>query len=113
VEGRRLALSRLLSPVASAAGLAPLDLLGLTDVDPRVAWSRQGTLYTKEDREVLSSFVARFDILERQDRQGEATVWLRTSKVPYRGAGGAGTGGGFDTISAARARELAKRQVPR
>jgi PAS domain-containing protein len=94
---------------ASAAGLAASDLLGRNDLDPRVAWSRQGALYMKDDREVLASFTPRFDILERQDREGETTVWLRTSKVPYRAGKVAGTVGGFDTISTVEALELAKR----
>ncbi len=95
---------------ASASGLAALELFGRTDIDPGIAWSRQGALYVRDDREVLGAFVPRFDILERQDREGEATVWLRTSKVPYRGAGGSGTVGGFDTISGVEARELSRRQ---
>jgi PAS domain-containing protein len=94
---------------ASASGLPPIELLGRNDLDPRVAWSRQGALYMKDDREVLGSFAPRFDILERQDREGETTVWLRTSKVPYRAGAVSGTVGGFDTISTAEALELAKR----
>lgn len=98
---------------AAASSLSALDLFGRTDVDSGVAWRRQGALYMKDDREVLSSFAPRFDILERQDREGETTVWLRTSKVPYRDEAGSGTVGGFDTISANEARALAKRQSPR
>jgi hypothetical protein len=92
---------------AEASGLPALELLGLTDAEPAVAWNRQAALYMKDDREVLLSGVPRFDILERQDRAG-TTVWLRTSKVPYESAAGAGTVGGFDTISAARAHDLAR-----
>lgn len=98
---------------AAASGLAARDLFGRDDLDPAVAWSRQGALYMKDDREVLAAFEPRFDILERQDREAQSTVWLRTSKVPYRGTAGAGTVGGFDTISAADALELAKRQSAR
>ena len=94
---------------AAASGVDALELLGRTDADPAVAWNRQAALYMKDDREVLLSGSPRFDILERQDRPG-TTVWLRTSKVPYDSVAGAGTLGGFDTLSAAQAHELAKRQ---
>lgn len=94
---------------AAASGVAAPDLFGLTDLDPGIAWSRQGALYMRDDREVVTASTPRFDILERQDREGAATVWLRTSKVPYRCAAGVGTVGGFDTISAAEAHALAKR----
>lgn len=93
--------------LAAAAGLGQFDLLGRTDGDPDVVWSRQGALYMKDDREVLLSGQPKFDIVERQDREG-GTVWLRTSKVPYASPAGSGTVGGFDMISAAHARELAK-----
>lgn len=90
---------------AEASGLAADDLLGRTDDDPRVVWSRQGARYRKDDREVLASAAPRFDIIERQDREGEV-VWLRTSKVPYDAAGRLGTVGGFDTITPAEAQRL-------
>jgi hypothetical protein len=92
---------------AAASGVPALALLGRTDADPAVAWRRQAALYMKDDREVVASGVARFDILERQDRS-DGTVWLRTSKVPYVDAHGSGTVGGFDTISSAHAHRLAR-----
>ncbi|MFO0548547.1 MAG: hypothetical protein U0271_09180 [Polyangiaceae bacterium] len=92
---------------AVASGIPSQKLFGLTDADPGVVWSRQAALYMKDDREVLAAGKPRFDIVERQDRE-DGTLWLRTSKVPYIGVGGSGTVGGFDTISAARALELAK-----
>jgi PAS fold len=92
---------------AAASGVPALELLGKTDADPSVAWNRQAALYLKDDREVLRSRSPRFDILERQDRN-KATVWLRTSKVPYENDQGAGTVGGFDTISVDHARRLAR-----
>lgn len=92
---------------ALAAGVSAAELLGRTDVDPSVAWNRQGALYMRDDREVLVSKRPRFDIVERQDRDS-GTVWLRTSKVPYFGEAGSGTVGGFDTISAAEARRLGR-----
>jgi len=89
---------------AEASGLSG-DLLGRTDDDPDVVWSRQGARYRKDDREVLASSAPRFDIIERQDREG-AVVWLRTSKVPDAAAGLLGTVGGFDTIPQAEAQRL-------
>lgn len=94
---------------AAASGVPALDLLGRTDADPLVTWNRQGPVYMRDDREVLLSRLPRFDIVERQDR-GEATVWLRTSKVPYESAWGAGTVGGFDTIPASLATRLARKR---
>lgn len=93
--------------LATASGVPHMDLFGRTDADPDVLWNRQAALYMKDDREVLASATPRFDIVERQDR-GSETVWLRTSKVPYASPAGAGTVGGFDMISAAHARELAR-----
>jgi hypothetical protein len=95
--------------LAAASGVAPLELLGRSDADPAVVWNRQAALYMRDDREVMSSRAPRFDIIERQDR-GDTTVWLRTSKVPYDCVAGAGTVGGFDTISAVQAAELARKR---
>jgi hypothetical protein len=95
---------------AAASGVPALDLLGRTDADPLVTWNRQAPIYMRDDREVMLSRTPRFDIVERQDR-GEATVWLRTSKVPYESAWGSGTVGGFDTISASLATQLARKRA--
>lgn len=93
--------------VALASGLEARLLVGQTDADPRVAWNRQAALYARDDRDVMTGGVPRFDIVERQDRE-DGTVWLRTSKVPYTSAGGAGTVGGLDTISVSEAQRLLK-----
>ena len=93
---------------AAASGLPAADLLGRTDADPLVTWNRQAPIYMRDDREVQLSRTPRFDIVERQDR-GAATVWLRTSKVPYESAWGSGTVGGFDTIPASLATKLARK----
>ncbi|NUP07499.1 MAG: PAS domain-containing protein [Polyangiaceae bacterium] len=95
---------------ADASGVKAVDLLGRTDADPAVTWNRQAAIYMRDDREVLASGVPRFDLLERQDR-GNATVWLRTSKVPYQSPHGSGTVGGFDAISSAQARQLARKRT--
>jgi hypothetical protein len=89
-----------------AAGLpSSVDLIGKNDVHPSVAWNRQGNLYRRDDRSVVDAFVPKLNIVERQDRS-DGTVWLRTSKVPYRSAAGEGSVGGFDIISEARALQL-------
>jgi hypothetical protein len=93
--------------IALASGLEARWLVGQTDADPRVAWTRQAALYMRDDREVMTSGTPRFDIVERQDRE-DGTVWLRTSKVPYTSTAGAGTVGGFDTISVSEAQRLTK-----
>jgi hypothetical protein len=98
------------SRFAEASGVRALDLLGRTDADPAVTWRRQATLYVRDDREVMLARTPKLDIIERQDR-GETTVWLRTSKVPYASGHGAGTVGGFDTISAAEAVRISRKRA--
>ena len=89
-----------------AAGLpVGAHLVGLSDASPQVAWNRQGNLYRRDDRAVLDAMTPKLNIVERQDRP-EGTIWLRTSKVPYRSAAGAGTLGGFDSITEAQAMAL-------
>lgn len=84
-----------------------LELLGVPEGDERLGWARQSNLYRRDDREVLQRNQPKLNIVERQDREG-GVVWLRTSKAPYKGVGVAGTVGGFDEVTEARARELAR-----
>jgi hypothetical protein len=91
--------------LAQAAALTQAEILCLTDDHPRVPWSRQGPLYMRDDRAVLTLGRPKLDIVERQDRV-DGTVWLRTSKVPYRSEAGDGTVGGFDTITAVEAQRI-------
>lgn len=73
-------------------------LSGIDDHDPRLPWTRQAALYVKDDREVFVAQQAKLNIVERQD-QVDGTVWLKTSKVPYRNPDGTGgTVGGFEVI---------------
>lgn len=100
------------STLGMLAGLpAGASMVGLSDVSPGVSWNRQANLYRRDDRAVLDAFKPRFDIVERQDRK-DGTVWLRTSKVPYRNSAGAGTVGAFDAIDEATARRLLGRPTP-
>ncbi len=84
-------------------------LSGINDVDSRLPWMRQGPLYVRDDREVFRSGVAKLDIVERQDRDDE-TIWLKTSKVPYRVSDNSsgGTVGGFERIDAKEAWRLSR-----
>ncbi len=93
-----------------ASGLDEDTLLsGINDHDSRLPWTRQASIYTRDDREVFQSQTAKLNIVERQDREDE-TIWLKTSKVPYhskdRKTGG--TVGGFSVISASEALALSR-----
>ncbi len=99
--------------ITAASGQpSPTGLLGITEGDGRLAWSRQSNLYRRDDRKVFESGRAALDILERQDR-GSGTFWLRTSKVPYSSQNGdvvlGGTVGGLDVVTEAEAQTLAAR----
>lgn len=94
------------------SGLEPEELFaGIADDDARLPWTRQAVLYMRDDKKVFSSNRAKIDIVERQDRPG-GTVWLKTSKVPYRNRDGltGGTVGGFEVISTAEAWTLSRKR---
>ncbi len=98
--------------IVAASGLDADTLFsGINDHDPRIAWSRQGPLYVRDDYEVFSSNTAKLDIVERQDRE-DGVVWLKTSKAPFRNADGktGGTVGAFEVISAKEAVELSRKR---
>ncbi len=95
--------------LSALAGMVSVtSILGVPEGDPRLGWSRQSNLYRRDDRDVLTRFQAKPNIVERQDRDGGVVVWLRTSKAPWRGGPFSGTVGGFDAVSEARAAELQK-----
>lgn len=61
--------------------------------------------YVADDRHVVLGGRPRLDILPRQNEAGGAVRWLRTSKVPVKkGPDVVGTIGGFEIISAEKAR---------
>lgn len=98
--------------LSATAGLdVPGAIIGIPEADERLAWSRQGNLYRRDDREVFESNAPKLNILERQDRPDGVTVWLRTSKVPYQSAVGGGTVGGFDSLTDAQAQAVRRRGV--
>ncbi len=85
----------------------PEDILGLTDTDEILPWSRQGAKYIADDRRVMLDGSPCLDILERQDETAHSTRWLRTSKVPVHQRGRViGIFGGFEIISLERATQL-------
>lgn len=93
-----------------ASGLSEETLLsGINDYDPRLPWTRQAGIYIRDDREVFQSQTPKLNIVERQDRENE-TIWLKTSKVPYRNEDRStgGTVGGFAVISASEALALSR-----
>ena len=99
--------------LAREAGLPDVaSIVGLTDVDERVVWSRQGAKYRRDDREVMRAGAPLMDIVERQDALGDDVRWLRTSKVPIqRGDRVVGLAGGFEVIDAETAREISRRSA--
>ncbi len=106
--------SHYLGACSNLLGASALDratfFSGIDDVDARLPWMRQGPLYIRDDREVFRSSTAKKDIVERQDRV-DGTLWLRTTKVPYRSADGTsgGTVGCSEIISAKEAWTLSRR----
>ncbi|MBL8490895.1 MAG: PAS domain S-box protein, partial [Rhodocyclaceae bacterium] len=73
---------------ATDAGKAsPHEVIGRDDHE--MAWSEQADLYRADDRAVMESGVAKLFYEEPQTTPGGQHIWLRTSKVPLRGEGGA------------------------
>jgi len=106
--------SRFLAACSNLVAACGLDeetfLSGINDLDPRIAWNRQGPLYVRDDAEVFASGTPKVNIIERQDRPGGEVVWLKTSKVPFRNADGVtgGTVGGFEVITDKEAWQLSR-----
>ena len=89
------------------AGVAdPKELLGKDDF--AMGWAAQAELYRADDRQVMDSGEPRLDYEEPQTTPDGRTIWLRTSKVPLRGADGAVNGvlGLYDDITERRAAEV-------
>lgn len=89
-------------------------LLGKTDFDPSVPWTRQAAKYRADDLAVMASG-PRLDIVERQDASS-GTTWLRTGKAPVRLVTGEVVGllGMYEVIDTATAARLnARSPTPR
>ncbi|HRD84743.1 MAG TPA: ATP-binding protein, partial [Rubrivivax sp.] len=89
---------------------SPSELIGRED--GQMGWAAEAGLYRADDRRVMSSGVARLGFEEPQTRPDGRQVWLRTSKVPLRAAGGEVIGvlGVYDDITELKrtAEELAR-----
>ncbi len=73
---------------ARDAGLDdPSLIVGKNDFE--LAWKATAHLYVADDRLVMESNIAKVDIEEPMTFTDGRTIWLRTSKVPLRDAGGA------------------------
>ena len=85
---------------AKDAGRAsPQDIVGKMDTD--MAWADQAELYVEDDKAVMASGEARLRFVEPQTTPDGKTLWLETSKVPLRDAGGEVVGilGVYDDIT--------------
>jgi diguanylate cyclase (GGDEF)-like protein/PAS domain S-box-containing protein len=64
----------------------PLDIIGKTDFD--MTWRDMAEIYQADDREVLSTGIAKLNYEEPQIHTDGSLLWLRTSKVPLRDRNG-------------------------
>jgi PAS domain S-box-containing protein len=72
---------------AEDAGFSsPQDLVGKTDFD--MPWKEQAELYRADDQRVLDSGEGKLNYEEPQTSPTGPITWLRTSKIPMRGADG-------------------------
>jgi hemerythrin-like metal-binding protein/PAS domain S-box-containing protein len=70
---------------ASDAGKAsPQELIGRSDYE--MGWAPEADLYRADDRKVIEAGVAKLNYEEPQTTPDGKTIWLRSSKVPLRGA---------------------------
>ena len=74
-------------PFALDAGFkSPEELYGKTDFD--MGWENEADLYRKDDKEVMSSGVPRYNYEEPQTRANNEIGWLKTSKIPLKNING-------------------------
>lgn len=93
------------SNLVTASGVSEAVMLsGINDADERLTWARQGPLYLRDDRRVMTEDKPRLRIIERQDTETD-TIWLKTSKAPHN-EGTGGTVGTFEVISQGEAWRL-------
>jgi PAS domain S-box-containing protein len=73
--------------LAQDAGFSdPQELLGQDDF--AMSWKEQAEIYRADDKMVMDSGQPRMHIIEPQTTPTGATIWLSTSKVPLKTAGG-------------------------
>ncbi|MFA6921399.1 MAG: EAL domain-containing protein, partial [Gallionella sp.] len=70
---------------AQDAGVASVeDVIGTDDF--QLCWKEQAALYRADDRQVIDSGISKLSYDEPQTTPDGKTIWLRTSKVPFRNA---------------------------
>lgn len=91
---------------ARDAGHSQVDeILGKTDFE--MGWRDQADLYRADDRAVIASGIPKLGFVEPQTTPEGNQIWLRTSKVPLRLAGGETIGilGIYDDITESKLAE--------
>ena len=72
---------------AKLAGVQqPEEIIGKKDHD--LAWHTFADLYQRDDAQVISSGLSKYNIVEPMSLPDGSTGWIETSKVPLRDAGG-------------------------
>ncbi|MBD2435725.1 PAS domain S-box protein [Nostoc sp. FACHB-110] len=73
--------------VLADAGLSSVEeIIGKTDFD--LPWREQASLYQSEDRIVIKTGKARFNIEEPVTTGDNRTIWVRTNKIPLHNLNG-------------------------
>jgi len=67
-----------------AGKASPQELIGRSDYE--MGWASEADLYRADDRKVIDAGVAKLNYEEPQTTPDGKTIWLRSSKVPLRGA---------------------------
>ncbi|MEM6797250.1 MAG: PAS domain-containing protein [Acidobacteriota bacterium] len=99
------------APFAADAGFSsPQAMIGRTDFDSEIPWTRQAAKYQADDRDVMARGEIWPYILERQERES-GVEWLHTGKSPIRDQDGTVIGllGMYETIDSRRAMEIRRK----
>ena len=89
----------------------PEDLIGKDDF--QMAWRAQAQLYRDDDKRVMDSGLPKLNFEEAQNTPDGRSIWLRTSKVPLRDAGGRILGllGIYDDITEHKRKEAEREKL--
>jgi PAS domain S-box-containing protein/putative nucleotidyltransferase with HDIG domain len=102
------------SAFAQDAGMSRAeDLIGKDD--SQLGWREQAELYRADDKQVMDSGIPKLGYEEPQTGPDGRTIWLRTDKVPLRGADGKSFGllGMYEDITERKLNETALRRANR
>lgn len=88
----------------------PREVIGKNDY--QMVWAEQADLYRADDRAVIDSGIAKYQIVEPQTTPDGQTIWLRTSKIPLVKDSGEifGMLGVYDDITDLRRKEIEVQQ---